>query len=369
MRDSLQSQKYQRGKNRLFLASLIYDVILLGGFFFSGFSFFLRDLSRHLSSNPFGVNGIYLAIFCSALYLLHFPLNFFSGFIREHKFHLSNQTFFQWLADDLKGSFLSLGMVFLLVEVIYWLLRTVPDWWWMWAGCFWVFFMFVLAKMIPNFIVPLFYKYSVVKEEAISARIKTLFERNHVELDNVYAINMSSKTKKANAMLCGMGKNRRVVLGDTLMDGFTVDEIESVVAHEIGHYKHHDILKLFMVNAVIIIGGLFLLNQVLSLSVEKFHLAGIADIAFLPMLILLFMVFGLGTAPMLNFLSCRIEREADLFSLETTKNKEAFISMMEKLGKMNLAEYRPGKLAEIFLYDHPPLYKRIQLAQNYHGEA
>jgi len=184
-------------------------------------------------------------------------------------------------------------------------------------------------------------------------------------LKDIFSINFSSKTKKANAFLCGIGKNRRVVLSDTLLSSFTADEIETVIAHELAHYKHKDIFKLLVANALIIFLGFYLLNKFLYFAVIHFHLNRIDDIAFLPILLLVFMLFGLLTAPLLNGYSRLLEKQADQFSLETTKKPMDFISMMNKLCEMNLGEFKPNRLVEIFFYDHPPVYKRIQLAEKY----
>lgn len=358
------SKAYHRVKNVLFLVGLILDFSILLVIFLSGFSASIKEFACQISSNTFIINAVYFLIFSSVMYALHFPLSIFSGFTWEHKFKLSNQSFFQWLRDDFKKALLGFTVSLVAVEVIYFLLGRFPENWWIAAVFFWLLLTIVIAQLTPNVIIPLFYKYSSIENQILRERILVLFRNCQVPLKNVYAINLSSKTKKANAFFCGLGHNRRVVLSDTLVSNFTVEEIEAVVAHELGHLKHRDILKMIFVNSLISIVGFYFLDIFLKGSLYYFGLKGINDITFFPILILSFVCFGLITTPLLNAYSRRIEVQADRFCLQTTRNPDHFISMMRKLGEMNLAEFKPNRFIEIFFYDHPPLEKRIQLAKN-----
>lgn len=366
MRDSKNkdaSQIYHRVKNKLFFVGLFLDILILSFFFFSGLSVSLKIFASQFSSHAVVLNSIYILIFSLGIYVFHFPLNVFTGFFWEHKFKLSTQTFSNWLTDNIKKLIIGLVIALLLIEVIYIFLENFPYHWWIGAGLFWIFISFILAKLTPNFIIPLFFKYEPIDNEDLRERVFQLFKTCEVSLKDVYVINLSSKTKKANAFLCGFGKNRRVVLSDTLLTNFSVLEIEVVVAHELGHYKHKDILKLLSVNAVIIFLGFYLIHLFFQFALINFQLTGIDDISFLPMGILIFMLFGLVTTPILNWYSRVIERAADRFSLEKTKQPKDFISMISKLGEMNLAEFAPSKFTEVFFYDHPSISKRIKFAE------
>ena len=215
----------------------------------------------------------------------------------------------------------------------------------------------------------MFYKYKTIDNEDLRKRIFDLFKACNVKLKDVYAIDLSEKTKKANAFLCGVGKNRRVVLGDTLLADFTDEEIEVVMAHELAHYKHQDIIKLLAANGVTIFLGFFLIHQFFSFAVDTFQLSGIDDISFLPMMVVSFMLYGLVTTPISNGFTRYIEREADRFAIEQTRKPEVFISMIQKLGETNLAEFEPSPFIEMFLYDHPPIGKRIAFAKSFHTHS
>ena len=256
-----------------------------------------------------------------------------------------------------------LGLI--LVEVIYIFLERFGETWWIWAACFWLFLSFVLAKITPNVIIPLFYKYQTLNNPSLRNRIFKLFDSCRVSLKDVYAIDMSTKTKKANAFLCGLVTSRRVVLSDTLLNEFSDDEVEVVVAHELGHLKHSDILKMLFIQAVVIFVGLFLVAQLLKKALIVFQLKGIDDIAFLPGILFVFMIFSFILQPVLNGYSRVMERAADRYSLEKTGNAQAFVTLMFKLGEMNLSEFLPSRAIEIFLYDHPPIQKRVDAAREF----
>ena len=232
-------------------------------------------------------------------------------------------------------------------------------------SAFWLFLSFVLAKVTPNFIIPLFYKYQTISQNSLREKIFKLFKTCDVSLQDVYSINMSVKTKKANAFVCGLGKNRRIVLTDTLMKEFSTPEIEAIVAHEISHYKHHDLIKMIAVNSGLTFLGFMATGYFLEGLLKYFGLTRIDDIAFLPVLALGLGILSFVAMPFLNAFSRALEYKADYFSLETTKNAPVFISMMEKLGRLNLAELEPHAWIEFFLYDHPAISKRIAVAKNF----
>jgi len=356
---------YQRMKKHLFFLGLGLDLCLLLILLIGGYSVFIKNIAFLINEKPALAHGIYALIFSLIFYVLHFPLNYFSGYYWEHKFQLSTQSLAKWLIDDIKKSLIGLVLFVLLVEVLYIFLLKYPDYWWLATGGFWVFLSYVMAKLTPNVLIPLFYKYSDLDNAPLKEKIHQLFGSCNVALKNVYSINFSSKTKKANAFLCGLGKGRRVVLSDTLLERFTDEEIEVVIAHELGHYKHKDIIKMLAINSAVIFLGLFLVDQILKSSLTSFGFENIYDIAAFPLLALILIVFGFITTPLLNAYSRWMEVQADRFSIEKTKKAKDFISLMQKLGEMNLSEFKPSFLTEIFFYDHPPISKRIKFAQKF----
>ncbi|MFA5059449.1 MAG: M48 family metallopeptidase [Candidatus Omnitrophota bacterium] len=359
------SKAYQQARKIIFIIGFLANIIIFLAFFLSGLSVALRDIAYGFSQNFFIVNAIYMCALSLGLLLVHFPLDFLGEFILEHRFQLSNQKFHEWLWDLTKRFFLQLMLTLLIVEVGYILLDRFPRTWWVWAGAFWLFLTLILAKITPNVLIPIFYKYSKIGNEELRARILGLFEKAKIPVQNAYMVDFSKKTKKANAFICGLGKGRRVVLSDTLVSDFSIPEIEAVVAHEIGHYKHHDILKLTIFHTLTTLLGFFIMNRLWEVFAAHSPAIHIADIAFFPVLAVAFSMFSFLMMPLSNSFSRYLEVKADLFSLKATLAPQHFISMMKKLGVKNLSEFNPGLLTEIFLYDHPPISKRIDLAQNY----
>src|SRR6185503_18120153 len=150
---------YQKLNNRLYFFTLLFEALLLIIFFQSGLSQSLKQWVLNFAGTPLLVNGLYFIVFSVGFYIVQWPFNYISGFRWEHRFQLSNQTFGQWMWDEMKAGLLGLVLGLIVLEVVYWFLGRVPDTWWIWAGVFWLFFSFVLAKLTPNFIIPLFYKY------------------------------------------------------------------------------------------------------------------------------------------------------------------------------------------------------------------
>jgi len=229
---------------------------------------------------------------------------------------------------------------------------------------------YILGKVFPVFIVPLFYKYGKVENESLKQRIFDLAKRYGLPVENVYSLNLSRTTKKANAAFMGMGKTKRVVLSDTLLAHFTADEIEAVVAHELGHFKHKDIWKSLGLGLMSSFAGFWMVFRVLDPAARAFGFQGVGDIGALPLVFLIFFGFHLLMMPLQNGFSRMLERAADRFALTAFPQKEAFISCMDKLSRVNLADPDPHPLVEWLFYDHPAISKRIKAARewkNYHA--
>jgi STE24 endopeptidase len=311
------------------------------------------------------MNAVYIILLLILLYVAKLPLNIYEGYFLEHRFHLSNQKISSWFVDDIKKFLISVIVFLIAIESIYLVLRHFPDIWWVYAAITWLFINLVLSKIMPNVIIPLFYKYIPLDNEELRQRILSLFRRCGVAIKDVYAIDLSSKTKKANAFVCGLGKNKRVVLGDTLISEFAPGEIEAVVAHELGHYKHHDILKMILWGflfsfLVFFVSDIFLKRALLMLGFSR-----IDDIAFFPIFAICLLFIGFLILPIQNGFSRFLEKRADLFSLKMTQAADEFISMITRLGQMNLADFSPSRFIEVFLYDHPPISKRIKFAEEF----
>ncbi|MCB0174405.1 MAG: M48 family metalloprotease, partial [Anaerolineae bacterium] len=201
--------------------------------------------------------------------------------------------------------------------------------------------------------------------EALVTRLTDLAERTGTQVQGVYAFDMSSKTVAANAAVMGLGRTRRIVLGDTLVEKFTIDEIETVMAHELGHHVHHDLTLGIIVQSVLTLAGLWLADVIIRWGVAAFGYYGLTDPATLPLFIVAFTIFGLVTMPLGNLWSRWREVKADAYALETTRNPAAFISAMTRLANQNLAEAEPPAWVEFLLHSHPSISKRVAMAESF----
>jgi STE24 endopeptidase len=223
----------------------------------------------------------------------------------------------------------------------------------------------VLANLAPVLIFPIFFKFKPLEDANLVARLTALAERAKTRVRGVYTMMLSEKTTAANAALMGLGNTRRIVLGDTLYQKYSHDEIETILAHELGHQVHRDIAWMLVVQTVLTVAGFFIADLFLKWSVVWYGYQGIADLAALPLFALALGAFGLLTMPLGNAFSRWRERMADDYALEATHNAEAFVSAMEKLADQNLGELDPERWVEYLLYDHPPLGERIKRGQKF----
>jgi STE24 endopeptidase len=359
-----QARAYERIHNWLFVVDLGLTLALLLAFMFFGWSQWLADGCRGLAGNPWVHVTLYIAGVIIGQAAVTLPLNWYSDFHLEHRFGLSNETLRGWLKDRLKSLGLNLGLGVIVVNVIYWLLRRAPDQWWLWAGAFLFLFGVLLTNLFPVLILPLFYKLKPLDDAALTERLTRMAESVGAKVLGVFRMDMSEKTKKANAAMAGLGNTKRIILGDTLLANYTPAEIEVVLAHELAHYKHKDIWRMLALGAATTFLGLKLADWALRWGIERLGFGDLGDIAAFPLLVLVFVLFGLVTMPISNGFSRWREYAADAFAVRLTGNVRGFVSAMNKLAEQNLADLAPHPVIEWLLHDHPALSKRIAAAEN-----
>jgi STE24 endopeptidase len=250
-----------------------------------------------------------------------------------------------------------------LLQIVYWLLRAAPDLWWLYAGGVMLLLTVVFASLAPVLIMPLFFKFTPLEDDDLAQRLIALAERAGTQVRGVFRFDMSTRTKSANAALMGLGSTRRIALGDTLLDEFTADEIETVLAHELGHHVHRDIVLGIIINSALTLLTFWVAALALRWGVGVFGLAGIADPAGLPLLALVGGILGLIAMPLGNAYSRWRERMADRYALESTGKPDAFADAMTRLANQNLADADPERWVVILLYSHPPIRERVAAAE------
>ena len=359
------AKRYEMIHNVLFVVETVYTLLLLLVFLFSEASDMLADAAQAISPNPWIHVAVYASVVVIATKLLFLPLNYFGGYHLEHKFGLSNERFGGWALDELKSLGLNLLLGVLVLDVLYFLLRSTGPWWWVWAGVFFLLFGVVLSALFPVLILPLFYKLQPLENESLKQKLTVLAQRVGAKVLGVYRMAMSEKTKKANAAFAGLGGTKRIILGDTLLDQFAEDEIEVVMAHEMAHYQHGDISKMIAWGTLTTFVGLKVADWFLEWTLPKFDFDSIADLGAFPLLALCLFLFGLVMMPLNNAFSRWREWKADATALRLTQNRDAFIRAMRKLAEQNLADLSPHPAIEFLLHDHPSLARRIKWAEQW----
>ncbi len=353
------AKQYSRTKLTLGIVSSVLSFAVMLAIVVFGFSQALQTWSVSIATNDYVAVMLFLVAVGTIESLITFPIGFYSSYIVEHRYNLSNQTLGRWAWERIKGLLVGAPLMLVVVLVLFYCLKTYDEWWWLPVSIVLTLFSIVLARIVPTFVMPLFYKFTPVENGSLRERITKLCNNAGVHIEGIFSFNMSKNTKKANAGFTGIGKSKRIILGDTLMKEFSEEEIETVFAHELGHYKHRHIIIGIIVGILSTFIGLFIASRLYSLSLSWFGFKAITDLAALPLLGLWLSIFGLVTSPLGNMLSRKHEREADTYAVRTTNNKLAFVSALRKLGDTNLAAREPHPLVEFLFYSHPSIARRI----------
>jgi STE24 endopeptidase len=295
--------------------------------------------------------------------IVSLPIAFYSGFILERRYGLSNQGIWGWLGDQVKSLALGLLLGSAAASLVYFFIRLYPTAWWLPAGLVFALLIVGLTNVAPVLLLPLFYRVKPLDREALRARLLALAERAGARVLGAYEWGLGEKTKKANAALAGLGATRRILVSDTMLAEYSDEEIEIVLAHELAHHVHGDIWKGLILESALILGGFLVAALALERSSAWLGLNGPADVAGLPLLLLAAGAVSLVMVPAANAWSRAYERSADRFALEMTRNPGAFISAMKRLGAQNLAEDHPSRLTRWLFHSHPTIKERIEAAE------
>lgn len=363
--DTVQARRYERIRLRVTLLSIALSIVLPLVFLLSGGSEELRDIVEEWTGSAVLIVLIYLLIISLAYEIFTFPLDFYAGYVVERKFGLLRTTLNEWLLDWVKGQAIQAVFVIAAVQLIYWLLRELPDTWWLVAGAGFALFFVVLTALAPVLLFRIFFKFEPLPDGELKDRLLALSERLGVYVRGAYIWKLGEKTSKANAALAGWGRTRRILLADTLIEEHSTDEIEVVLAHEMAHQVHGDIWKGLAIQTVLVFAAFFAVHLALEAWTEPLGLRSISDIANLPLLLLVTGAVALLALPVSNGLSRRMEHAADVYALNNTGMAGPFSSAMERLSRQNLSEKRPNRIVEFIFHSHPNVESRIEFAREW----
>lgn len=361
----MDSKKYNNTKLIIGITKGIISFVLLFLFVYLGYSFQLENYIRNFLENDYLVFIIYvftIGIFSSILFA---PVNFYTGFYLEHKYKLSNQTFAKYIIENIKSMLVGLVIGIPVLLLFFFIINQFGDLWWLIFATAMFLISVVLSQVFPILIMPIFYKIIPLDDEELKTRITKLAKGAGITVQNVFSFDMSKNTKKANAAFTGLGKTKRIILGDTLLNDYSKDEIETVIAHELGHYKHKHILKNILFGTLTSFLTFFIISVLYKNSLSWFDFTSITKIAALPILSLWAMLVGLIQTPIGNILSRKYEYEADRYAIESTLKPQSFIKTLNKLTDQNLGDRTPHPFVEWFFYSHPSIKNRINSIENF----
>lgn len=363
--DSPEARQYNRIRRWLGIADFVVGAAFLVVLLATRWSDSLRDLAYRLGLQHYSFSlFMYLLLLLGISKALTLGLDYY-GFRLERGFKLSTQRFGSWLWDEIKGFLVGLVLGTVMVELLYFTIRQWPQNWWILAWALVMGLFVLLAQLAPVVLFPIFYKFEPLEDDELRRRLVILGERAGTRVRGVYRWKLSEKSKKANAALTGLGSTRRIILADTLLDNYTPDEIEAVLAHELGHHFHRHILKSIVVQAAITFVGFWAANWSLHYAVDHHMFEELSDFANLPLLALVSVVLSFLLMPALNAYSRFNERQADRYAFESISSVDPFLSSMNKLAEQNLAERTPSKWVEWFFHSHPSISRRLAAAEQW----
>jgi STE24 endopeptidase len=361
--DTTEARRYHRILRRIGVADAALGLALMGWILAADWTSDFRNFAVRLAGDRHALAlFVYTTILLLLTQFLSLGLDYY-GFLIEHRYHLSRQRLRSWAWDEIKGFALTFVFSQVLVQMLYLLIRSQPQWWW--VTC-WLLFMglsVLLAHIAPVLLFPLFFRFRTLNDEELTERLTRMCERAGTRVRGVYEWNLSDKTKKANAALMGLGSTRRIVISDTLLNSCNHDEIEAVLAHELGHHVHRHMWKAMVVQALVTFFGFWCLKMAIRWAAMdwKRPLSQI-DFANLPLMILVATAISLLLMPVMNAYSRWNERQADAYAWKTLGSVQAFCSAMEKLAEQNLSEREPSRWVEILFHSHPATERRVRAA-------
>jgi Zn-dependent protease with chaperone function len=361
--------RYYRSGMQLWVLNEFWALLVPGLIAFSGLSARLRDLARRLGKSWYLTVGVYVVFYLAMVFLIDFPLSYYEGFVRQHAYGLSNQTAGKWLGDSLIRVAVEMVVGFAFTWVPYLLLARAPGRWWQITTVLAIPFLLATVFIKPIWIDPLYNKYGPMKNQALERSILALARRAGIDGSRVFEVEKSVDTKTVNAYVTGLWGTKRIVLWDTLLARLNEQEILVVMAHETGHYVLGHVVRSILLSSTILLVGLFLVDRLGRRLVARFsrllRFDNLADIASVPLLLMLIQFSTLLLGPVAMAYSRYQEHEADRFALDLTGDNHAGAMAFVKLQHENLSNPHPGLVYQIFRASHPSTSERIDFFNTY----
>lgn len=361
--------RYFRGNTMLWVVGIFWSLLLPCVALFTGLSAKIRTVAQRIGRRWYFTIVIYGVIISVLAWVVGLPLAYYTDFVREHAYGLSNQTFAKWFGDSVKGLILGLITVPLVLWIPYLLLKKSPQRWWLWSALVAIPLLVITIFIQPILIDPMFNKFGPMQDKRLEAQILAEAQRAGIEGGRVYQVDKSADTKALNAYVTGFGNSKRIVLWDTTIRKLNDRELLFVLGHEMGHYVLRHMLMLLAMATVLILVSLYAVHRLAGWFIarwkERFGFDRLDDVASYPLLGLIFSLVFLVITPIPLAFTRHTEHEADRFGLELTRDNHNAASAFVKLQTENLAVPFHGTLYKLWNDSHPPIGERIEFANTY----
>jgi len=361
---------FYRSGNALWVVGFLYSLAVPSLLLFTGFSAKLRDFCNRRTSRWLWQVGFFALLFLLIVALLNFPLDFYSSYIRSHRYGMSTQSFGRWFNHFLIGTGISTFAGIILVWILYGIIRKSPKRWWLYFGLLTFPLTILLVIIQPIWIAPMFNTFRPMEDTPLKEKILHLAEKAGIEGSRIYVVDKSQDTKAINAYVTGIGTSKRIVLWDTTIKGLDQDQILFIMGHEMGHYVLHHmwwglafstLISIVTMLIVFLVAEFFLRHRPKRIGFE--HLSNVAS---LPLILLIYTFFSVLLSPLSNLYSQSIEHDADVFGLDLTHLNHAAATGFVKLQYNNLGYPWPGTFYMLFRSGHPSIGERITFFNTYH---
>ena len=358
----VKAKTYENEKRKISIVGSLLSLIFILLFYFSGLSHYLANINLSFIY----VFLIYIILFHLISTIIGLPLGYYSSYVHEHKWGFSNYTNKTWIVDQLKSFAVSLILLPILLGLFFWVLWKFPETWWLVAATITTLVSIVFVTLFPVVILPIFNKYDTIEDEELTSQLSEILHKAGLQSSGFFRQDMSRQTKKENAFLAGMGKTRRVVIADNLLEHMSLSEIKSVIAHEVGHYRYSHLPKNILIGTIQQLIIFFLLNIIMKILYPEFLTSNINNLTLFPIFSLIMsLLSSLLFGPLNNMISRYFERQADRTSLELYPDKDSFQKAMAGLANRNLSNAYPEWWVKLLYYSHPPIGERLSFAENY----
>ena len=365
--------QYEDAKYLFWVPKHILGLAITFALVFSGFYPFVFSVVRGWTQSSFLIALLFAVLAGLPETIVGIPFRLYREFVIEKRFGFSTMTVRLWLLDELKGLLVGTVLGIPLLFAMIFVLEHANGWWWLLLGGIYVAFSLLVSLIYPAFIAPLFNKFTPLEDGELKTLLTDALTQTGFKASGVFVMDASKRSKHSNAYFTGFGKTKRVVLYDTLIAQLSPQEIKAVLGHELGHYKHHHIIKKMcvmipLIFVVLFVTSLFIrfpdLYTAFGFAVPQESVAPQMQFIGVFLLSLVFGGFGTLLSPITNHFSRRDEFQADAFAKKLCGTGEPLVTSLITLNKENLSELTEPKIYSVFNYSHPPLLERIRALQD-----